>query len=173
MDFGLLDSYEPVVRKVASSLVRRGGIDVLANDQDDYESLLRIASFNLQNEFRDRYGFNLEAERRYVMKALWNEARTLGRTRIRRMGGMLRHEAEPEGPAHTLKAELEGRMEARYALRRLASRMGQEDFSVLRRVGESVKGSQAYDPALDQGSKFDFAKRVTLLRKQAREILDK
>jgi hypothetical protein len=171
MQGALLDSYESAIKRISKShgLRHSGGVDVMAMDREDYEAVLRVESIELQNQFRERHGFNVDAERRYVHKGLWNASRSLGRTRIVRVKQMERY-VDVDIPETTQMRELEYQHEVHDIIRRLKRRLPPSEYQILHRVAQHEKLTEAWNPDVDGGYR-SFTRKVRRLQDQARKIL--
>lgn len=171
MNFEVVDSYEATIKKVACSVGPRGGVDELGQDRGDYESDLRIISWETQLKFRNTHGFCTPAERRYVQKALWNRGRKFARHR-----SMIRAKAflleEPDVPGSTQFEDVCRRLEARSALDRIRRHLVPEDFEVLMRVGVANGDVRAAWCPEEDGPYTNFWYRVNRLRSRASGVLE-
>ena len=160
MDFDQIDSYEPAIQTIAKRLSP-------ADHCLDYVSQLRMESWDAQMEFRNRYGFCLPAERRYVHKTLWNSARTKIRGRKFR-GAVCLETMAVDTPPESKLSDVTGKYEAREALEMLESRLGL-DFQLLLRIGYAGELIEAHE--VEDGSMPIFRRRVRNLRARARRVL--
>lgn len=167
MQTELLDSYESAIRRISKSHSPKGTVDVLAMDRDDYESALRVESIRLQLEFRERHGFNVNAEQRYVWKGLWNASAGLARQRARHVRGLMRL-AATEPPVDETKRDVEERYEQREAISMLKVGLG-DGYNILHRAAQFTTLTQSWDE--ETHSYRSYRRVIARLREQAREIL--
>ena len=167
MRFDLLDSYESAIKAISARLVHRGRLDHNSYDVDDYQSRLRMVSWDAQLTFRKRGVFCVTRERRYVNKVLSNAAVDFARRRCREEAGL--RKLSDVVIDHSYCEE--SRIEARECLRTLRDALG-DDFSVLCRVAAADgRVSEAY--AFQDGNYETFRSRVRRIRRRAKKILEK
>lgn len=160
------DTYGEVIQKIVAGLVPRDQIDQTAQDRADYRSELWLAAWEAQTRFRRKSplgGGQIDDdwERRYVFRALWN-ASLLCRRRRRNLVRVT------DSTERTI--DYESQYQAAEVLGLLERRLGRENFSVLRRLGEA--GGVIERARVPSDGNYDsFRRRVRVLRKKARKIL--
>lgn len=167
MQFDALEPYEGLIRYLATRLVRSGQLDHNAADVEDYQSRLRIVSWDAQVHFRRRGVFCSSRERRYVSQVLRNAAVDFVRQRSR----VEAHARSMADLYRTFTCHCDDdRLEAREALRVLSSVMG-DDFWLLIRVAE-CRGRVSDSYVEGDGSYETYRSRIRRLRRKAKKILE-
>lgn len=136
--------YAEVVHRIAAYLVpRRDQADVLGNMQDDYVSDLCLEAILASRAFQQRGG-DEKGEFRYVLKSLWNYARTQARSRFRRRRFYFRplyRELDP--------ISLEAQAEARSSIRALQKNLDKMSLGLLMQLAAAegdLREAWAADP---------------------------
>jgi len=159
--------YAEVVHRIAAYLVpRRNQADVLGNMQDDYVSDLCVEAILASRAFQKHQGEDAKAETRYVLKSLWNYARTRARSRFRRRRFYFRPLYRELYPI-SLEAQAEASSSIR-ALQRNLDRMSLGLLMQLAAAEGDVREAWAADPRYHRRY---FAAKVKGAQKAAKAIL--
>lgn len=158
--------YAEVVHRIAAYLLpRKDQADVLGYMQDDYVSDLCVEAILASRSFQERGG-DAKGETRYVLKSLWNYARTRARSRFRRRRFYfqpLRYQLDPI----SLEAQAEARSSIR-ALQRNLDRMSLEMLMQLAAAEGDVREAWKADPRYHRRY---FAVKAKEAREAAKAVL--
>ncbi len=153
-------------KKVARGMAPEGRLDQEGRDNEDYATLLLLRAWSAVWAYRCRHwdGLDpehLEAERRYVYRALYNERASLQRQAKRRAAII----ADLQSSAVSDPAS---RLDARFTLGALQSNLSSGDLRIL--FGVAMAGgvvAEAYDGAT---KKRTFYAQVHRARVRARQV---
>lgn len=157
-------AYEGAARFEACALLPANTIDGLGNDRGDYTTLLAFEAAGAARLFRERHGFCEPAERRYVKAAL-RKRRIIYYRKQRRHTELF---GVPFEAAPHPVLQIDGELEARDAIRRLAAELTDDDFQFLVRVGLS---DGKLTSAVNEKERRTAANRLKRLRQRALAIL--
>lgn len=158
--------FAEAVDKVATYLAPKPDqVDVLGYLQDDYRSELSLEAWLASKVLR---GQHRGSERtRYVLKALWNYARTRNRSRYRRN----RHPSQTFDRALD-PVDLESQVEARSSLRKLQKNLDKTSLAVLIQLAEANgEVSKAWTDGDQRYHRRYFSVKVKQARAAGQKVL--
>lgn len=178
-----LDTYVTAARTIAYQMdpVHGSRVDATGHDRCDYEAMLQEKAWGTALGFRSKDAKAPEKDEvRYVCRSMWNELRSFQRSRGRAEARHADLHVDIDdnvgefNPSSEMQ-DIEDRIAAREAVRRLQKELRPDDWALALRVFEAYSGDRAasgpvYDASIDT-SREALHIRVYRLRKRAKKIL--
>lgn len=170
---GVVREVQEATQRAARKLMRnvRASLDVLANDEHDYRSILTEEAWLAGQRFQ-KDGQQGEPTR-YSCKSVWNAHATLQKFRRsqERLSPIIALQVPLEHVEVDSEVDLEASRHARECLEYLKENLSPSDWELLERVAlNGGSTTEAYESGID-GLGNTFYRRVARLREKARALL--